>query len=271
VTNKVTNHENLAGIGSATGAHPQPKIRRIGFMDLKDALTKGFADFNVMPTHLFFLCLVYPIVTIIVARTAAGYDLLPLVFPLLAGYTLIGPLIACGMYELSRRRERGLDISRRHAFEFLKFQSIGGIAVLGLVLTGVYFGWLFVAQTINTTFLGAEPPATIEAFVDQVFNTPEGLAFIVVGNGVGFLFAVLVFTVSVVSFPMLLDRDVGVATAVGTSIRAVLANPLTMAVWGVIVAVTLVAGSLPFFVGLAVAMPVLGHATWHLYRRVVEY
>ncbi len=274
MTNKVPTHESVAGFGSAdaaAGTHPRPKIRRIGLKDLNDALNKGFADFNVMPTHLFFLCLVYPIVTVIVARTAAGYDLLPLVFPLLAGYTLIGPLIACGMYELSRRRELGLDISRKHAFDFLRFHSIGNIAVLGLVLTGIYFGWLAAAQTINATFLGAEPPASIDAFIDHIFNTPEGLAFIVVGNGVGFLFAVVVFTMSVVSFPMLLDRDVGVVTAVTTSIRAVLANPITMAAWGVIVAGTLAAGSLPFFVGLAVVMPVLGHATWHLYRRVVEH
>lgn len=247
----------------------RPEVRRIQLMDLTDALTKGLADFNAMPTHLFFLCLVYPIVTLIAARTAAGFDMLPLVFPLLAGYTLIGPLVACGMYELSRRREQGLNTSRAHAFAVLKFRSIRAIAVLGILLMSVYFVWLLAAQWIFNFFFGEAAPASIGEFVAEVFTTPNGWAFIVAGNGMGFLFATVVFTLSVVSFPMLLDRDVGVLTAIETSVRAVLANPIIMGMWGVIVAVALAVGSLPFFVGLAVVMPMLGHATWHLYRKVV--
>lgn len=249
---------------------PLPVVCRIEAADLRDALARGLADFNAMPTHLVFLCLIYPVVTLIAARTAAGYEMLPLVFPLLAGYTLIGPLVAVGMCELSRRREKSLDISRRHAFDVLRFPFIRAIATLGTVLMGIYFAWLFAAQAIYERYFGSAVPASIAEFARQVFTTPSGWALIIVGCGVGFLFAVAVFTLSVVSFPLLLDRDVGVMTAVITSARAVLTNPTTMAMWGLIVVGALVIGSLPFFVGLAVVVPVLGHSTWHLYRKVVE-
>jgi uncharacterized membrane protein len=197
--------------------------------------------------------------------------MLPVVFPLLAGYTLIGPLVATGMYELSRRRELGLDCSRRHAFEILKFQSISAIATLGVALMVIYFAWLGTAQIIYAINFGGAPPASVIDFALQVFTTPAGWILIIVGSGVGFVFAAVVFTLSVVSFPLLMDHDVGVMTAIKVSIRAVLANPVTMAIWGIIVAATLLIGTAPFFVGLAVALPVLGHATWHVYRKVVVW
>ena len=263
---------NEKPIADAGGYRPaQPIVRTIGIADLRDALAKGVADFNAMPTHLVFLCVIYPIVILVAARTYAGYDVLPLVFPILAGYTLIGPLVAIGMYELSRRREQGLDISRGHAFDVLRFPSFRSIATLGVVLMVIYFAWLFTAQAIYELYLGSAVPASIEEFARQVLTTPSGWALIIVGCGAGFLFAVVVFTLSVVSFPLLLDRDIGVMTAVVTSVRAVFANPLTMAMWGLIVAGALLIGTLPFFVGLAVVLPVLGHATWHLYRKVVEH
>jgi uncharacterized membrane protein len=262
----------MADQGAITGAetsYTQPIVNKIGMSDLRDALTSGLMDFKEMPTHLIFLCLIYPIVTILFARTYAGYDVLPLVFPLLAGYTLIGPLAATGMYELSRRREQGLDISRAHAFDVLRFPSIRSIALLGIMLMAIYFAWLAAAWAIYSRNFGSVLPDSIAGFAGQVFTTPAGWTLIVVGGGVGFLFAVVVFALSVVSFPMLLDRNVGVMTAVQTSIRAVVANPVTMAVWGGIVIGILFLGALPLFVGLAVALPVLGHATWHVYRKVV--
>lgn len=248
----------------------QPVVHNIGATDLLDALAKGINDFKAMPTHLVQFCWIYPVVILVGARTYAGYDVLPLAFPLLAGYTLIGPLVATGMYELSRRREMGMDISRWHAFEVVRSPSIRSIALLGILLMVIYFAWLFAARGIYQLYFGPEAPASILAFISQTFNTAAGWGLIIVGCSVGFVFAAVVFTLSVVSFPMLLDRDVGLMTAVETSIRAVLKNPFTMAMWGLIVAVTLLLGSIPFFVGLAIVLPVLGHATWHLYRKTVE-
>ncbi len=261
--------EHMASTGNETSV--QPTIRDIRWPDLKDALAKGYDDFKAMPTHLIFLCLVYPVVTLVVARGYAGYDILPLVFPLLAGYTLIGPLVALGVYELSRRREKGLDTSRWHSFEVLRSPSIVSIILLGLVLMGIYFGWLAAAQAIYEMNFGTEPPESVGDFVKTVLSTGSGWTLIAVGSSVGFLFAVVVFTLGVISFPMLLDKDVHLATAVQTSVRAVAANPMTMGVWAITIAVSMFLGSLPFFVGLAVVLPVLGHASWHVYRKVVQY
>ena len=248
----------------------RPVVRTIGPGDLRDALVKGLADFEAMPTHLIFLCAIYPILMLVIARLYAGYDVLPFVFPLIAGYTVIGPLVATGMYELSRRREQDLDISRAHAFEIITLPSIGAIAKLSALLMAIYFIWLGTAWLIyEQTFAGAVPES-IMGFVVQILTTPAGWTLIVVGCGAGFIIATVAFTLSVVSFPMLVDQNVSVTTAVQTSIRAVVANPITMGMWAFIVASALLIGSLPFFVGLSVVLPVLGHSTWHLYRKLVE-
>ena len=245
-------------------------VRSIGPGDLRDALARGLADFKEMPTHLVFLVVIYPLVTLVFARISAHYDVLPFVFPLLTGYTLIGPLAATGMYELSRRRELGLDISRRHAVSVLRSPRILSIALLGLILMGIYFAWLWAAWEIYNRIFDGVIPESVSDFINLIFDTQAGWTLMVVGSGAGFVFATVVFTLSVMSFPMLLDRDVSIAAAIATSVRAVLKNPLTMGSWGFIVAGTLLLGAVPFFVGLAFVLPVLGHATWHLYRKTVE-
>ena len=199
-----------------------------------------------MPTHAVFLCLIYPIVGLLLARLTLGYEVLPLLFPLAAGFTLLGPFAAIGLYELSRRREQGLDASWQDAFDVLRSPSRGAIAALGLLLLAIFVIWIAVAQAIYIANFGYEPAASIPDFLHQVFTTPAGRMLIIVGNLVGFLFALAVLTISVVSFPLLLDRDVGAVEAVLTSVRVVAANPVMMAIWGLIVAGLLVIGSLPF-------------------------
>ena len=248
----------------------QPNVRKIGVADLRDALARGLADFNVQPTHIIFLCVIYPVVGLILARLSFGYEVLSLIFPLIAGFTLVGPLAATGLYELSRRREQGLDFGWLHVFDVLRSPSIGAIAILGGLMAGIFVAWLISAQAIYGMIFGAWVPVSVGEFASKVFTTPSGWTLIIVGCGVGFLFAVVVLTISVMSLPMLLDRDVGAAVAIQTSMRAVFANLYTMAVWGLIVVGSLVIGALPFFVGLAVVLPVLGHSTWHLYRKLVE-
>jgi uncharacterized membrane protein len=248
----------------------QPRIRKIGFADLKEALARGIDDFLAMPSHAVFLCLIYPVVGFVLFRWVLGANVLPLLFPLAAGFALIGPLAALGLYEMSRRREQGLDVSWKHALDIRRSPSLGAIIVLGLMLVAIFLTWIAVAQAIYIATFGYAPAASMPDFIRQVFTTPEGWMLAIIGNFVGFLFAVVVLTLTVVSFPLLLDRDVGVATAILTSARAVLANPVTMAMWGLIVAALLLIGSLPAFFGLAVVVPILGHATWHLYRKVVE-
>jgi uncharacterized membrane protein len=256
-------------MGTETG-HARPAVRRIGLADIRDALARGLDDFWAMPTHAVFLCLIYPVVGVVLARLALGYDVLSLLFPLAAGFALIGPFAAIGFYELSRRREQSLEISWEHIFDVVRSPSRGAIAALGFLLLTIFVIWIAVAQAIYVANFGYEPAASIPHFIRQIFTTPAGWTLIIVGNFVGFLFAVAVLTISVVSFPLLLDRDVGAVEAVLTSVRAVATNPWTMALWGLIVAGLLVIGSLPMLFGLAVVVPILGHSTWHLYRKVVE-
>ena len=246
-----------------------PEVRRIGVADLREALAQGLADFEANRTDVIFLCVIYPVIGLVLGRLASGYGLLPLLFPLASGFALVGPFAAIGLNEISRRREQGSAVRWVDAFGVLRAPSIGAIALLGLMLIALFLLWLVVAQIIYVVTLGPQAPASVGAFVSDVFDTGAGWTMIIVGVGVGFLFALLVLAVSVVSFPLLLDRNVGIGTAVTTSIRAVAASPAVMALWGLIVTAGLVVGSVPLFVGLVVILPVLGHATWHLYRKVV--
>ena len=246
-----------------------PAVRRIGMADLRYALAKGYQDFASNRTDVIFLCVLYPLVGLVLAWLASGNGMWPLLFPLAAGFALVGPFAAVGLNEMSRRREQGMTVTWVDAFGVLRSPAIGAIALLGLLLIEIFLLWLLAAQAIYDLALGPEPPVSLRMFVHDVFATGAGWALIVVGIGIGFLFAVAVLAISVVSFPMLLDRNVGLDTAVGTSIRAVVANMRTMAIWGLIITAGLVIGSVPFLLGLAVVLPVLGHATWHLYRRVV--
>jgi uncharacterized membrane protein len=245
-------------------------IRRIDINDLWQALKEGFDDFNAKPSHVFFLCIVYPLFALFLTLFLIGQNLLYLIFPMVSGFTLIGPVVSVGLFEMSRRRELGLDVSWSSAFGFIHSSSFAGIAALSVVMMMLYVAWLYMAQFIYFGLFGADPPASIPEFVNQVLTTRRGGALIVYGTAVGFIYAVVVLAISVVAFPLLLDREVSAITAVKTSIKAVIFNPLMMAVWGLIIVVLLAVGTMFFLIGLAVILPILGHATWHLYRKLVE-
>jgi uncharacterized membrane protein len=261
---------NFHIVAGASDAPANPVVRRITPADLKEALAKGFDDFWAMPSHLVFLGLIYPVVGVCLAALTFSNNALPLLYPLASGFALIGPFAGIGLYEISRRRELGLSTSWQDAFNVLKSPSIPSIIALGVLLLVIFLTWLTTARILYQSIFGYEVPASFPQLINQVLTTSEGTRLIVLGNIIGFVFAVAVLGISVVSFPLLLDRDVGAAVAVYTSVKAVAMNPLTMALWGLIVAAALLVGSIPLFVGLAIVMPVLGHATWHLYRRVVE-
>ena len=246
-----------------------PAIRRISVADLRDVLAKGLDDFRTFRTDVIFVCVIYPVVGIILAAFAFRHDLLPLLFPLGSGFALVGPIAAVGLYEMSRRREQGLAASWMDGFGMVRSPSFGALVVLGLLMLTIFLLWLLTAQAIYVFTLGPEPPSSITTFARDVLTTGAGWALIIVGMSVGFVFALVVLAISVVSFPMLLDRDVGLGVAISTSVRVVVANPRPMAVWGMIVAGGLAIGSIPLLLGLIVVIPVLGHATWHLYRKVV--
>lgn len=245
-------------------------VQKISTDDLWDALRLGWDDFKAVPTHAILLALIYPVLGIILARTVLGYSILPLLFPLAAGFALLGPFAALGFYDLSRRRERGEAPTASHALGVLRSPSIGAMLSFGVMLLVLFLVWLAAAQSIYSAAFGYAPASSFPDFFNRVLTTSEGHRLIVVGCGIGFLFALVALCVSVVSFPLMLDRHASAMDAMLTSLRAVAQNPVPMALWGLIVAALLVVGTIPFFLGLTVVIPVLGHATWHLYRKVIE-
>src|SRR5438874_530408 len=261
------NYSNLAASGTTSA---QPVVRKLTFHDLEIALQRGLDDFRAVPSHAVMLCLIYPVVGLVLARLVLGYEVLPLLFPLAAGFALIGPFAAIGLYELSCRREQGEEVDVSKALHVLRAPAFGAMLELGALLLILFGVWIGVANAIYVAIFGLSPAASIPDFATRVLTTPEGWSLVIIGCGVGFLFAVVALCVSVVSFPLMLDRHATAIDAIRTSLQAVRKNPIAMAAWGLIVALLLVIGSLPFFVGLAIVLPVLGHATWHLYRKVVE-
>jgi len=255
---------------SGTVATDGPVIRHIGLYDLFDALRLGWEDFKAVPSHAIVLCVIYPIIGILVARMVLGYSVLPMLFPIAAGFALIGPFAALGLYELSYRRELGMEASAWHAFRVLRAPSFGSMLGLGALLLVIFFVWLATAHAIYVSTFGNAPASVIPDFLGRVFTTSEGWRLIVVGCGVGFLFAAVALSISIVSFPLMLHQHADMADAMLTSMRVVAKNPLAAAEWGLIVAVLLVIGSIPFFLGLTIVIPLLGHATWHLYRKAIE-
>jgi uncharacterized membrane protein len=247
-----------------------PRVRRIGPADSFSALSEGFDDFLSMRTYPVFVGLFYAVAGIALFAMASFEHALQLAFPLAAGFALIGPFIAIGLYEMSRRRERGLAVRGRDAFTVLRSPALPSIVAFGLLLLAIFAAWLFAAELIYVWLYGPESPAAAMPFLEDVVTTARGWTLITVGGFVGFCFAALALVISVVAFPVMLDRDIGLVPALQTSLWVTRANPLAIAVWGMIVAVALVVGSVPMFFGLAVVLPVLGHATWRLYRKTIE-
>ena len=246
-----------------------PAINRIELRDIRNAIAEGLADFTACRTDVLALSIIYPISGLFLWWIAADNDMLPLVFPLVAGFALLGPVAAVGFYEMSRQREQGKKVSWTDAFDVLKSPAFGSLFVLGLIMLAIFLLWLVAADAIYMAYFGPEPPTSAATFLTQVLTTDTGWRMAIAGSGIGFLFAVLVLAISTVSFPMLLDRNAGIGASVVTSVRAVLANPIPMAAWGLVVSAGLLLGALPALLGLIVVIPVLGHATWHLYRRLV--
>ena len=246
-----------------------PQVRKIGLGDLTDALRKGMADVGALRDDVLFIGLIYPLAGLVLATAASNTNLLPMLFPLASGFAIVGPVAATGLYEMSRRRELGEHVTWIDAFKVFESPAIGSIFGMGFILLALFGLWLIAAYQIGVATLGIQTAPTLRMFLRDVFQSQASPALIVGGIGVGFLFAALAFVLSVVSVPLLLDRDLGLKNAIAGSIRAVRANPGPMIVWAAIIAGTLALASVPLLVGLIFAVPLLGHASWHLYRKMV--
>jgi uncharacterized membrane protein len=245
-----------------------PALRRIGAAEVWRALRLGWADTGKGRADLVILWLIYPVMALYLAAADYYGQLMLLLLPVASGFALVGPLFAVGMYEMSRQRELTGELHWTDGFNVLRSPSIGAIAGLGLALIAAFAAWLVVAVGIAVLCLGPDMPTGM-GFFSAAFTTGPGLAMLGLGTAAGAVFAVLVLIISAVSFPLLLDRPATLGAAIRTSVQAVRLNPGAMALWGVVVALGLVLGSIPVFAGLIVVLPILGHGTWHLYRAMV--
>lgn len=245
------------------------QIRDISISDVNDALRHGFEDFWEHPSHYAFAALIYPVVMVVVGFWVSGRNVLPLIYPLASGFALLGPFVALIFYEISRRQELGLDTSWKHGFGAIRSPAFPAILAVGLLLCALFIAWLVVAQLLFTSLFGSQAPESFMALFYEVFTTTHGWMLIIFGNLVGLLFALAVLSISVVTFPLLLDRNVKAGVAIRTSVKATSINTVPVLFWGLLVGVLLALGMVTLFVGLVIVMPVLGHATWHLYRKMI--
>ena len=245
-------------------------VRKIGDADLKFALRAGWEDFLDMRGDIFIAGLVYTFIGLAAVVMTTSRPLIPFFFPVVAGVGLLGPVAAVGFYELAKRREAGEDI---HWFNFLDVRNRSTVDDMGIVaglLLAIFTLWLVAAGILYVSLFGWSTPTSLAGFLTMIFTTPFGWALIAGGAVVGAIFGWFVLAFSVASLPMLVDRDVSAGEAVSASWRAAHANKAEMIRWGLMVAGLLVLGSIPAFVGLAVVLPWLGYATWHLYTRLID-
>lgn len=253
------------------GSHDMtmPVVRRITLAELGQALRRGASDFAAFRTDVMFVVVAYPIIGLLIAGLAFNAALAPLLFPMAAGFALLGPIACVGLYEMSKRREMGLKATWGDAFHAATGHVVGPMLTLALYLVLLFAVWIFVADMIHDSTMGPALPTSLSAFATQVFTTGAGWEMVVIGMIAGFVFALIALVTTFIAAPMLTDRPVGMPVAVATSIRAARQNPGPTLAWGLIVAVLLALGSVPVFLGLIVVLPILGHATWHLYRALV--
>ncbi|CAL75236.1 conserved hypothetical protein; putative membrane protein; putative permeases of the major facilitator superfamily [Bradyrhizobium sp. ORS 278] len=245
-----------------------PVVRRITTADIAEALTQGLRDFQAQPLFGLAFGLIYVLGGISIVLCVTAFGMVYLAYPLAAGFALIGPFVAIGLYEVSRRRELGQPISYSGIWQTII--SRGEIGWMAFVTLFFFIIWMYQVRLLIALLLGLNASfSSIKEFMTVVLTTNEGLLFLAIGNLDGAALSLVLFSLTVVSFPLLLDRDVDFVTAMITSVRAVVTSPGPMIGWAAVITVLLIVSALPYFLGLLVTVPVLGHATWHLYRRIV--
>ncbi len=246
-----------------------PEVNEVDFSDLRASLVLGWRDFRRAPLMGLAFSGVYVLGgwLILWAMTTKGQIWWTL--PASAGFPILGPFIACGFYEISRRLEAGEPLAARAVFGVIFRQKDRQIPSIAAVIVVFFLFWNFLAHMIFALFLGNATMTNVSSSL-AVFTTADGLVMLTVGTAVGAVFAGLLFSLTVVSLPMLLDREVDFVTAMLTSVALVQENPRVMLGWGGLIAVCLFVGMLPLFLGLLVVMPLFGHASWHLYRRAIS-
>lgn len=245
-----------------------PVVRRITVADIAESLSEGLRDFQAAPIFGLAFGALYVAGGVAILLSLTAFGMVYLAYPLAAGFALIGPFVAVGLYEVSRQRQAGQAPSLHGIWTAVRARSeIGWMAFVTLF---IFLIWMYQVRLLIAVLLGLNASfASLPQFITVVLTTNEGLVFLALGNLIGAALSLILFSLTVVSFPLLLERDVDAVTAMITSVRAVVMSPLPMIGWAAVIVMLLAVSSLPYFLGLLVTLPVLGHATWHLYRRIV--
>ncbi|MCB1423975.1 MAG: DUF2189 domain-containing protein, partial [Nitratireductor sp.] len=247
---------------------PQPlQTKRLDVADIRHAVGAGWRDFTRRPLLSGFFGLFYCLFGLAFMAGLLWFDRVWLILPLAVGFPLVAPFAAAGLYDISRRLERGEDFTWRDVFTVIWAQRNRELGWMAFVTLFVLWFWLYQARLLLAIFLQSLNFSSFDRFLDVVATTTNGWLFLGVGTLVGAFWASVLFTVTVISMPLLLDRQIDFVSAMVLSIKTVFKNPVVMIGWGLIIAALVMASMIPAFAGLIIVLPVLGHATWHLYRR----
>lgn len=246
-----------------------PEVRALTVADIRQSLAEGAADFARSPGIGLAIALVFVVIGLAITTSLLVLHAPWLIYPFAIGFPLVGPFAAVGFYEVSRQMEAGHQPTLGEVLNVIWAQRRREVSWMAFVMLFMFWVWMYQIRLLMALMLGRMSYATLDRFADLVLTTNQGWIFLGIGHIEGAALALVLYSITVISIPMLLDREIDFVTAMLTSIRAVLASPLVMLGWGLVVTVAVLAACVPFFLGLLVVLPVLGHATWHLYRRAV--
>lgn len=256
-------------IGPSRAFPDMPHLNKIGFADIGEALAQGINDFRQAPAFGLFFGGVFALSGLIIVASVLWLGMPWMIYPFAIGFPLIGPFAAVGLYEVSRRRERGEPLVWSEVLSVIWRQRSREFSWMAFVSLFIFWIWIYQVRLLIAIILGFKASTSLDRFFEVLVTTQEGVLFLIVGHIIGAMLALVLYSVTVVSLPFLLERSTDFITAIVTSIRAVFTSPVPMLVFGVCVTILIIVASLPLFIGFLVVLPVLGHATWHLYRRIV--
>ena len=263
---KPTQHRALASDGRA-----KPRINDLTAQDISHALSAGFADFLARPVMSGFFGVFYAVFGLAFVWCLVWLGQIWMIIPAIIGFPLVAPFAAAGLYEMSRRRQKDTPFGWAEILTVMADQRKRELGWMAFVTLFIFWVWMYQVRLWLALILQNTSFSDFSGFLNIVFFTPQGWTFLAVGTCVGALLSAVLFTVTVIAMPMLLDRETNFVSAMITSVNAVKQNPVVMLTWAAIISVTILLSLVPAFLGLIFTLPILGHTTWHLYQRAIEY